>query len=63
MSENKNLNYTYILKCSDGSLYCGWTNNLVNQLKDHNSETERQLSYKNERINNTAEYSAVFGFY
>ena len=22
------MNYTYIVKCSDGSLYTGWTNNL-----------------------------------
>ncbi len=26
-------NYTYILKCSDGSLYCGWTNNLEKNKK------------------------------
>ena len=37
-SENKqNENYTYILKCSDGSLYCGWTNDIENRLKVHNS--------------------------
>jgi len=30
-------NYTYILKCSDGSLYTGWTNNLEHRLRDHNS--------------------------
>lgn len=32
-------NYTYILKCSDGSLYCGWTNNLEKRLAAHNSGT------------------------
>ena len=31
------MNYTYILRCSDGTLYCGWTNNLENRLKAHNS--------------------------
>ena len=30
-------NYTYIVRCSDGTLYTGWTNNLVNRLKAHNS--------------------------
>ena len=29
-------NYTYILKCSDGSLYCGWTNDLEKRLQAHN---------------------------
>ena len=23
-----NMNYTYLLECSDGTLYCGWTNDL-----------------------------------
>ena len=31
------MNYTYILKCSDGTLYCGWTNNLLKRIKAHNS--------------------------
>lgn len=30
-------NYTYILKCSDGTLYTGWTNNLDRRLRAHNS--------------------------
>ena len=30
------MNYTYILKCKDGSFYTGWTNNLEKRLKDHN---------------------------
>lgn len=32
-----NKNYTYILECSDGSYYTGWTNNIKKRLKDHNS--------------------------
>ena len=31
------MNYTYILKCSDGTLYTGWTNDLGKRLKAHNS--------------------------
>lgn len=30
------MNYTYILKCNDGTYYTGWTNNLEKRLKDHN---------------------------
>lgn len=30
-------NYTYILKCSDNSLYTGWTNNLEHRIQDHNT--------------------------
>ena len=32
-------NYTYILKCSDNSLYCGWINNLEKRLASHNAGT------------------------
>lgn len=31
-----NENYTYILRCADGTYYCGWTNNLDRRLKAHN---------------------------
>lgn len=31
-----NENYTYILRCADGTYYCGWTNNLDRRLKVHN---------------------------
>ena len=30
------MNYTYILECNDGSLYCGWTNDVHKRLRDHN---------------------------
>lgn len=30
------MNYTYILKCRDGSLYTGWTNDIEKRLKAHN---------------------------
>ena len=32
-----NMNYTYLLECSDGTLYCGWTNDLEKRVKAHNS--------------------------
>ena len=31
------MNYTYILRCSDDTLYCGWTNDLQKRLASHNS--------------------------
>ena len=30
------MNYVYILKCSDNSLYTGWTTSLEKRLKTHN---------------------------
>jgi len=30
-------NVAYILRCSDGSYYCGWTNDIEQRLKTHNS--------------------------
>lgn len=32
-------NYTYILRCSDDTLYCGWTNDLEKRLAAHNAGT------------------------
>ena len=29
------MNYTYILRCADGSLYTGWTNDLEKRIKAH----------------------------
>lgn len=31
------MNYTYIVKCKDGSLYTGWTNNLMKRISAHNA--------------------------
>ena len=31
------MNYTYILKCKDDSLYTGWTNDLKKRITSHNS--------------------------
>lgn len=30
-------NYTYLLHCSDGTYYCGWTTDPKRRLKVHNS--------------------------
>lgn len=34
-----NLNYVYILRCKDNSLYTGWTNDLQKRIKAHNNGT------------------------
>ena len=31
------MNYTYILRCKDNTLYTGWTNNLEKRIEMHNS--------------------------
>lgn len=31
------MNYAYIVECSDGTLYTGYTNNLEKRLRAHNS--------------------------
>ncbi len=33
------MNYTYIVRCKDDSLYCGWTNNLEKRIESHNAGT------------------------
>lgn len=30
------MNYVYILRCNDGTLYTGWTNDLINRVNAHN---------------------------
>jgi len=30
-------NYTYLLRCVDGTLYCGWTNDLDKRVAAHNA--------------------------
>ena len=31
------MNYVYILRCSDDTLYCGWTTDIDKRLSAHNS--------------------------
>ena len=32
-------NVTYLLRCADGTYYCGWTNDLDKRLRAHNAGT------------------------
>ena len=33
------MNYAYLVRCSDNSLYAGWTNDIEKRLKSHNDGT------------------------
>ena len=50
--------YFYILRCRDGTLYCGCTNNLENRLKLHN--TGRGSAYVKSRGGGEVVYSESF---
>lgn len=52
------MNYTYILKCSDGTLYTGWTNDLEKRLKCHNSG--KGAKYTKTRLPVVLEYYETF---
>lgn len=37
IAKGNNMNYTYILRCRDNTLYTGWTNDIEKRVADHNS--------------------------
>lgn len=52
------MNYTYIVRCRDGSLYTGWTNNLEGRMKAHNEN--RGAKYTKPRLPVSLVYYEVF---
>ncbi len=52
------MNYTYILKCNDGTLYCGWTNDLEKRVKTHNEG--KGAKYTRARLPVTLVYYETF---
>ena len=52
------MNYTYILKCSDNSLYTGWTTDIDRRIKCHNSG--KGAKYTRGRGPVTLEYFETF---
>ncbi len=52
------MNYTYILKCADGTLYCGWTNDLEKRIKAHNDG--KGAKYTRSRLPVILVYCEVF---
>ena len=52
------MNYTYILKCADGTLYCGWTNDLEKRVRVHGEG--KGAKYTRCRLPVTLVYYEVF---
>ena len=52
------MNYTYILKCSDETLYTGWTTNIEKRVEKHNSG--KGAKYTSGRTPVTLEYFERF---
>lgn len=52
------MNYTYLLKCADGTLYCGWTNCLEKRIEAHN--TGKGAKYTKGRCPVTLAYYEAF---
>ena len=52
------MNYTYIVKCSDGTYYTGWTNNLEKRIQSHNAGTGAK--YTRPRLPVTLVYYETF---
>lgn len=52
------MNYTYILRCSDDTLYCGWTNDLKKRLASHNAG--KGAKYTRSRLPVTLVYYETF---
>lgn len=44
-SEKQEYNFTYMLKCGDGSLYTGWTNDMAKRLEAHRSGTGAKYTH------------------
>ncbi len=52
--------YCYLLRCSDNSLYCGQTNNLVKRIRDHSTGKTTSAKYTRSRRPVTLVYSESF---
>lgn len=56
--EVNRMNYTYILRCSDGTYYTGWTNDMAKRLKTHNEG--KGAKYTRARLPVTLAYYEAF---
>lgn len=56
--EVNEMNYTYILQCSDGTYYTGWTNDIAKRLKTHNEG--KGAKYTRARLPVTLAYYEAF---
>jgi putative endonuclease len=51
--------FVYLLRCRDGSLYCGWTNDLTRRVAEH--EAGRASRYTRSRLPVALVWSAACG--
>ena len=54
------MNYTYMVKCADGTLYPGWTNCLEKRLKAHNGGRNGAKYTKTKRPVSLVYYEGFF---
>ena len=54
------MNYTYIVRCADGTLYTGWTNCLEKRLKAHNDGRNGAKYTKTKRPVSLVYYEGFF---
>jgi putative endonuclease len=47
--------YVYLLRCADGSLYCGWTTDPERRLRQHNAGTASRYTQRRRPV----EYAMV----
>ena len=52
------MNYVYLLRCSDGSLYCGWTTDLEARIAAHSSG--KGAKYTRSRLPVSLAYSETY---
>ncbi len=56
--QQKNTNFTYMVQCSDGTYYTGWTTNIKKRIVAHNSG--RGAKYTRSRLPVTLVYLESF---
>ena len=54
------MNYTYMVRCADGTLYTGWTNCLEKRLKAHNGGRNGAKYTKTKRPVSLVYYEGFF---
>ena len=58
--ESKKMHYIYLVRCSDDSLYCGWTTDLKRRIDAHNGHILGGAKYTRGRRPVTLVYAESF---
>lgn len=59
-NESKEMHYIYLVRCSDDSLYCGWTTDLKRRIDAHNGHIPGGAKYTRGRRPVTLVYAESF---